>query len=303
MVSNKEEIYMSIRNKLLTGFTVSIIVTVLSCVIIFIQLSTIDSKYRNTLNIGLPQTYATAELSRYSLAQVTFVQTYIMGTDLKQEINISRNEIMRLITELEGNLNKDNEASQALIKSIKEKADVMNASLDEVITTRDSRGPEAAANYYVDYAESNVQAFINETIALSTEVSKRFATAEDEAKSMMNRAFVVAIVAAILAIVAGVVASYILTRQIAKPMHQLEQHVQEITKGNLAIEPLAIHSKDEIGSLSNAVNEMKATLTNLLHNLSDSAGHLSATSEQLLASTEEVNAAATLMLDGAKGGS
>ena len=293
---------MSIRTKLLTAFSISIIVTILSCVIIFIQLNNVDSKYRNTLDVGLPQTYNTTDLSRLSLEQVTFVQVYIMGMETKTEINTRREEMTQNIEELKRTLNPNNPVSQALIASIEEKAAAMNASLDEVMATRDARGPEAAANYYVDKTMPTITALLDESMALSDEIEKRFAMAEADANSLLKRAFIIGIIATLIAVIIGIGASVVLTRRIAKPMHDLEKHVQEITKGNLAIEPINIQSKDEIGVLATSINEMRTTLIELLYNLSESAGHLSATSEQLLASAEGVTDSAKVMLDGAKSG-
>lgn len=294
---------MSIRNKLLTGFTISIIVSVLACVNIYMQLQKVDSEYGGALDVGLPQTYATAELSRISMAQATLVQNYIMGKDTKQAIQARRDEVSGLIADLEQSLDPNNETFQTLLTGVKEKAVAMNASFDEAIQLKDTRGLDAAADYYINTAGMNVITFMDDATALSAEVSTKFEHAKEEAKSVMDLALFVTIISVLVAVAVGILVSLLLARRIANPMHRLEQHVQEITKGNLAIEPLKIQSNDEIGSLSTAVNEMKATLTDLLHNLSDNAGHLSATSEQLLASTEEVNRAAGMMLDGAKNGS
>ncbi|WP_159083091.1 MULTISPECIES: methyl-accepting chemotaxis protein [unclassified Lysinibacillus] len=293
---------MSIRNKLLTGFAISIFVTVLACITIFIQLKNIESQYSDTLNTGLPQTYSTAELSRLSMAQATLVQNYIMGKDTKQAIQTRRDEVNGLISELDQSLNNDNETAQALITSIKEKAEVMHQSFDEALSLKDKKGLATAADYYINTAGMNVITFMDDATLLSSEISETFVKAQNDADAKMNRAFIITIIAIIIAIAAGVITALFITKRIAKPMHKLEQHVQEITNGNLAIEPLTIHSKDEIGNLSLAMNEMKDTLTKLLYNLSDNAGHLSSTSEELMASAEEVNAAASIMLDGAKAG-
>ena len=293
---------MSIRKKLLTGFAISIIVTVLTCVIIFWQLKNIETHYSETLETSLPQTYSTAELSRLSMAQATLVQNYIMGKDTKQAIQTRREEVNGLIAELDQSLKKDNETEQALIASIKQKAEVMNQSFDEAISLKDTKGLDTAASYYIDIAGVNVVSFMDDVTALSSEIAQIFVQAQNDAETTVNRALILTNIAILLAIAAGVITAIFLSIRIAKPMHKLQLHVQEITEGNLSIEPLTIHSKDEIGTLSNAMNEMKDTLTALLHNLSDDAGHLSSTSEQLMASAEDVSLAASIMLNGAKSG-
>lgn len=140
------------------------------------------------------------------------------------------------------------------------------------------------------------------TVALSAEVSQQFDQAQLDAESATNTALLLTNISIALAIATGIIASILLTKMIAKPLHKLEDYVQEITKGNLKIEPISINSNDEIGHLATAMNEMKATLSNLLFSLSDNAGHLSATSEELMASVEEVHAASEVTLGGAKEG-
>ncbi|MEK3766020.1 methyl-accepting chemotaxis protein [Solibacillus sp. FSL K6-4121] len=291
---------MSIRNKLLVGFTISIFVTVLACLTIFNQLMAVEKKYSNTLETNLPQTYDASELSRLSLVQASLIQNYILGKDTSQEIQASRTETKNLIQKFEQlTLNKE---AETFLASIQEKVKVMNSSFDETIRLTDTRGMDAASTYYIDIAENNVTAFKEDVRALSEEIANSFVLAEKNIDKEMLNAMIMTGISIIVAILVGMITALALTNRISKPMQNLEQHVQEIIKGNLAVEPLAIRSKDEIGTLSKAMNEMKTTISDLLNNLSENAGHLSATSEQLMASVEEVNISAGIMLTGAKGG-
>ncbi|MBD8035789.1 methyl-accepting chemotaxis protein [Solibacillus sp. A46] len=292
---------MSIRNKLLVGFTISIFVTVLACMTIFNQLMAVEGKYSSTLEKNLPQTYDAAELSRLALVQASLVQNYIMGKDTSQAIQTSRTETMDLIGKFEQSLNINKEA-EMYMAGIHEKVGVMNSSFDETIRLTDTRGQDAASTYYIDVAETNVTAFKEDVEGISEEIAHAFVVAENVIEKEMKEAMIMTALSIIVAILAGMITALALTKRISKPMLHLERHVQEIIKGNLAVEPLAIRSKDEIGTLSKAMNEMKTTISDLLNNLSENAGHLSATSEQLMASVEEVNISAGIMLTGAKGG-
>ena len=61
---------MTIRKKLLISTSISVIVTVLACSIIFMQLRSIESKYDETLELGLPQLKSTSTIEYYTLAQI-----------------------------------------------------------------------------------------------------------------------------------------------------------------------------------------------------------------------------------------
>lgn len=294
---------MLIKNKLRLGFTISIIVTVLACITIFLQLQKVDRQYSETLDTRLPQTYATAELSRLAMAQATLVQNYIMGKDTLQAIQKRREEVNGLIAELDASLEKDNEAAQVLLTGIKEKAQVMYNSFDEAIQLKNTQGLEVAAAYYIDVAGMNVITFMDDATSLTAEISTTFNQAQQQANATTERSMIVTIVAIFIALITGILTSISLTNRIAKPLAGLERHVKEISNGNLQLEPLAVRSADEIGHLTVAINEMKVTLTKLLSNLSLSAEHLHHTSVQLTSVIDDVNVSAEMMLEGAKHGS
>lgn len=53
---------MTIRKKLLVSFSISIIVTVLACTVIFMQLRNIDAQYSDTIALGFPQIDFTSDI-------------------------------------------------------------------------------------------------------------------------------------------------------------------------------------------------------------------------------------------------
>ena len=293
---------MNIKGKLLTGFTISIFVTVFACLSIYNQLKVVELRYEQTLETSLPQTYATAELSRLAMAQATLVQNYIMGKDTQQAIQAHRDEVSSYMTELERTVSKDNAEAQSLLVSIKDNLVVMNKGFDEAMAMKNTRGLEAASTFYIDVANLNVISFMDDATGLSAQVAQTFDEALNDVTGMENKALIVTIVSIIVAIAAGVVTALSLTRRIANPLHKLEGYVQQISKGNLTATPVEIHSKDELGSLSREMNEMRARIRMLLQNLTANARDLNHSSQQLLQSSGEVNASASGMLNGAKAG-
>lgn len=294
---------MSIRAKIITAFVITILVTIFACVFIYLELRNIKESFSNTLDESLPQTYSNAELNRLVMVQASQVQSYIMGKDTKEAIDSRRDEINTMISDLEKSINKDNEKEQQLLANLKEKVEIMYNGFDEAMAIKDSEGTEAASKYYIDSADLNVNNFMDDSIALFSEVTKGVDEAQKTTNSDAKTALIITNIAIIIVIVVGIVFTVVLSKSIAKPMHILEKHVQEISNGNLTIEPLNIQSKDEIGSLAKTIDNLKDTLTNLLMSLSDGATHLSATSEELTASTEEVNNASHVMLNVIKEGS
>ena len=74
---------------------------------------------------------------------------------------------------------------------------------------------------------------------------------------------------------------------IISPLSALEGHAKELAKGNLRLEPLAVMSADEIGSLISAFNDMSKSLRNLITKMATTAEQVAAASEELTASAHQ----------------
>lgn len=97
----------------------------------------------------------------------------------------------------------------------------------------------------------------------------------------------------------GVVASFIFAgllslilllltnRQIKYQLTAVASSAKEIATGNLLIKPLAISTKDEIGEVSGAMNEMQLNLKNIVHTIKEIAEKLSKDSSRLTGYSQE----------------
>lgn len=98
----------------------------------------------------------------------------------------------------------------------------------------------------------------------------------------------------VVSIIAGVIFMLFMIKSIVNPINQLKHSAITISKGDLT-EFIEIHSKDEIGQLSEAFVAMKVNLKKLIRNVDQSVQHvqvsahgLSANAEQNIASSEQV---------------
>ena len=83
---------------------------------------------------------------------------------------------------------------------------------------------------------------------------------------------------------------------IGKMVGQLDEvvgAVKKVSGGNLRIADLEIKSEDEIGILSDSVNEMKIRLKNLLTKIAQCSERVAASSEELAAGTQQTNESIT----------
>ncbi|WP_106495042.1 methyl-accepting chemotaxis protein [Lentibacillus sp. Marseille-P4043] len=112
--------------------------------------------------------------------------------------------------------------------------------------------------------------------------------AVQSAKSNMTYSIVTLAVAIVLAIGAGVLLMIVISRRITGNLKKVVGITSQVADGNLLIESMDYHGKDEIGQLSNAVNQMKDNIRNILIKVSSASESVSSRSEELTQSSNEV---------------
>ncbi|AFL99888.1 methyl-accepting chemotaxis protein [Desulfitobacterium dehalogenans ATCC 51507] len=107
--------------------------------------------------------------------------------------------------------------------------------------------------------------------------------ANEDFKSSTRTIIIVLAAAVLLAIAVGT----FIGRLVSVPLNKVVANVNEIARGNLTVEEVRLDTKDEIGILAKAVNQMAANLKNLIQHVSVSAEQVASSSEELSASSEQ----------------
>ncbi|MED1853378.1 methyl-accepting chemotaxis protein [Brevibacillus borstelensis] len=102
----------------------------------------------------------------------------------------------------------------------------------------------------------------------------------------LNVMLIVGIVAAIV-----IAAAYFVSRQISRPIVEVAAVASRISDGDLAVDPLAIRSRDEVGQLSESVNHMVGNLRSIIEQVNTAAEELASSAEELSANAEETSKA------------
>ena len=95
----------------------------------------------------------------------------------------------------------------------------------------------------------------------------------------------------LLVLVISIGAALFTARVITVPIKRVMERMQLIADGDLSHEPLAVTSRDEVGQLAAATNEMSGHTREMLSGINDVSSSVSAHSEELTQSSTEVNAA------------
>ncbi|MEC2074306.1 methyl-accepting chemotaxis protein [Alkalihalophilus marmarensis] len=113
---------------------------------------------------------------------------------------------------------------------------------------------------------------------------------EEEVDQAALPIFLTTIAIIALSILIGAVAVYFIIRSIVQPIRKLTDTAEIVSKGDLTQE-INVQSKDEIGQLGTAFNNMQTSLKELIHEVDSRTDLVAASAEQLTASSEETSAA------------
>ncbi|GAA3349216.1 methyl-accepting chemotaxis protein [Lysinibacillus sp. FSL M8-0216] len=92
-----------------------------------------------------------------------------------------------------------------------------------------------------------------------------------------------------VAIMIGLFVIWQYASSMAKPINRVVQAMERFAEGDLTQENMSIRSKDEIGKLANAMNQMQAKLKDMIHNIAQASDLINTSSKELSQSANEVN--------------
>ncbi len=92
-----------------------------------------------------------------------------------------------------------------------------------------------------------------------------------------------------VAIIIGIFVIWQYASSMVKPINRVVQAMERFAEGDLTQESMSIRSKDEIGKLANAMNQMQAKLKDMIHNIAQASDLINTSSKELSQSANEVN--------------
>lgn len=280
---------MSIKKKITLCFGSLIGIMVLCYLLILFQLKEIDSGYRETLEVGLPQITTTESIEKEIILIGSQIQTYLLGNkNSLAELEHSRANVSTYIENLKKML--PSKKDQETIASLETKVAAYYDKVDRAIDMVASGATRGSGSYYVTNVVPTRDDVMEASSNLTAQINVGFEKSQEDAEAKTNFAMITAIIIVIVSVIIGMALSRFMYQIIAKPIYKLRNSVSFIAQGDLSVEDIEVKTKDEIGELATSFNEMKHTLRSVLTSLSENAEHLNTTAEELSASTQEVTA-------------
>ncbi|MED4582253.1 methyl-accepting chemotaxis protein [Brevibacillus choshinensis] len=91
----------------------------------------------------------------------------------------------------------------------------------------------------------------------------------------------------VLSLVVAMALGYLISRMISEPLRVVAKRMQELAQGNLAVAPVSYVTRDEVGKLGIAFNDLVSNFRSLIEQVKVAGEQVAASSEELSASAEQ----------------
>lgn len=91
----------------------------------------------------------------------------------------------------------------------------------------------------------------------------------------------------VLSLVIAMALGYLISRMISEPLRVVAKRMQELAQGNLAVAPVSYVTRDEVGKLGIAFNDLVSNFRSLIEQVKVAGEQVAASSEELSASAEQ----------------
>jgi len=204
---------------------------------------------------------------------------------LEKEINELQNESNTIISNYEKTILSDEE--KPTFTQLKDDFKTYENAFALVIKlANENNYTEADANYSkLTPIRTKIYNELSDLIKINTnQADNAYKESNATYKSSLYKIIAIVSLTLLIAIVFGILISMWISKQINKVL----QFAEAIGSGDLT-QSIKIDTKDEIGSLAKALNQANKNIRNLIIQIINSAGDISATSEELSATTEEIS--------------
>ena len=113
---------------------------------------------------------------------------------------------------------------------------------------------------------------------------------EDELSEDVRALLRLNILVLVVSLILGAVAIYLVINGITKQLGDVTRFSGKLAQGDFTVDPLIIKRNDEVGQMSESLNNMYSSNKNIIQNISDESNEINDASQTLSAMSEELNA-------------
>ncbi|MFC4303075.1 methyl-accepting chemotaxis protein [Cohnella boryungensis] len=281
---------MNIRAKLLTGFGIVLALLITVGTVSVVQMTTLKGSITEVKDSWMPSIYKLSQM-RGDFNGMSG-QLMMMRFETNEQ---TRNEMIESLTTAMDNFNREiqqysdyvsNSEEQAMYDNIRDNSEKYFATVRNLIDEAKSKGTNTDLEPIREVLPlvQTIRAEMNEWI----EYNVKGADEEVEYTFDSNRVgTIIIVVLSVTALAIGLTLAILLSSRLVRSVRSVMSVATKAAQGDLTEKAEAL-SKDEVGVLAGAFNEMMENLRNLIGQTLGSAQSVAASAEEISATTEEI---------------
>jgi methyl-accepting chemotaxis protein len=276
----------TIRNKLITGFSMVLLLLGVIVGVANYRINQIDDMYREMLENDARQVSAIENYKAELFKETSSAGYYLLASDSSAESNFSSatEKFTKTFKELQ-NAEKDPKAKELLLKMETSQNRFLQMIQLEINLKNDNK-----QDSYMKLASNVKDAADQFQIASGEAVKfKKQQMADDQKRVIktINDVKFTTLIVGLIAFIVGLVISIVVSTLISRPVKMVSNTLNQLAHGNLTVPEVKVKNKDEIGELARSLNDLLHSQKQLIGKVYESAIQVAASSEELLANNEQ----------------
>lgn len=276
--------FRSIRTKMLFGFSIILILVLSLGGYIFTILNNGNKTVENILNEELPMLIADEKIVITMYDRIGAARGYIISGDenYKELFHAATEEAQKYQEEIQAI-----SPSAELEELISNTAEWRTYILEEVFEEYDAGNEETAIANIINAAQYGDALIVSYT-KLAENREQHIIDYEEEILANGQTTIIIVTIISLLVVLIGITIALVTARSIVNPLKLVMDRMNLIAQGNLTTTSLITSSKDEIGQLFVATNEMNENMKELLVEIGTVSSTVNGQSEELTHAANEV---------------
>ncbi len=278
--------FKSIKTKLLSAFSLVIILVILLGIYNFSVIMKSNQEAKNVVEKELPLLIANQQMELTMANRISTARGYVLfGGDYKDRFNAYTEQ------------GKEYEAVVRSIRDSKEFDQLIEQTIawrtmiDKEVFQEYDKGNEEAAMRNLNASAGTIREIMAGYEKMAKDSQATINEIESEIVANGEATLRIVTIVTVLVILLSTAAALLTANSISKPVRIVMDRMNRMADGDLSGEPLESRSKDEVGQLVTAVNEMGDNTRRLVNEINVVSGSVTGQSEELTQSATEVKAA------------
>ncbi|WP_088104498.1 methyl-accepting chemotaxis protein [Halalkalibacter urbisdiaboli] len=279
---------MGLRSKILIGFSLIVLLMLGFSGYTVLNVQQSNEAIESLNEESIPMLLAKERMAFNVAERLALARGYVLLGDSNYKLEFEK--LTKESEELSAWI-AEHSKDEAVLHITKVNTEWTNTIAQEVFPTYDNGNKEEAKLVLLGKGTSNAKQMMRLFRATGddarTDITSVLNKVDNSGKSLQSMTLIMAIIV----VVGSVIIAFFLSKSILQPIQRLLTPVKLIASGDLTGDEIKTKTKDELGQLTVAFNEMRENLRSLIGKTATMSSQVAATAEQLSASSEETSAA------------